>query len=112
MRLTSEIYHLSSIADFMAGDSDLWVTSRFEKLHLINLLHTQHRLSRLEEEVNDHILYEQHLIGHAPHPKPTRPSDAVFADLQAAIVAYSICTPPYSPVTSKVFFPQETLFRR
>jgi hypothetical protein len=86
---TSEIHALSRIADFMVGDSDLWITNRFEKLHLMNLLYAQRRLTRLEEEVNDHVLYDQHLTGYAPHPNPTRPSEAIFADLQTAIVGYS-----------------------
>lgn len=90
MKLTSEVDELSGIANFMVGDSDLWIAGRFEKLHLMNLLYAQRRLYRLEEEVNDHILYEQHLCGgHASHPKPTRPSEAIFADLQVAIVGYS-----------------------
>ncbi|OAK99109.1 hypothetical protein IQ06DRAFT_378039 [Phaeosphaeriaceae sp. SRC1lsM3a] len=89
MKLTSEVDELSGIANFMVGDSDLWIAGRFEKLHLMNLLYAQRRLYRLEEEVNDHILYEQHLCGgHASHPKPTRPSEAIFADLQVAIVGY------------------------
>jgi hypothetical protein len=88
MRVTSEIHRLNSIAGFMTGDSDLWVTGRFERLHLINLLSIQVRLSNLEEEVNGHVLYEQHLIGHEPHPKPTRTSEEIFADLQITIKAY------------------------
>jgi hypothetical protein len=94
MRVTSEIYKLNSIADFMTGDSDLWVTGRFEKLHLINLLSIQGRLSNLEEEINGHVLYEQYLIGRDPHPEPTRTSEELFADLQATIKAYSKTTCP------------------
>ncbi|KAF2124404.1 hypothetical protein P153DRAFT_401030 [Dothidotthia symphoricarpi CBS 119687] len=88
MSLTSEICELNSIAGFMTGDSDLWITSRFERLHLINLLSIQRQLSNLEEEINDHVLYERHLVGHEPHPKPTRVSKEIFADLQGTIKAY------------------------
>jgi hypothetical protein len=89
MRVTSEIYHFDSIAGFMTGDSDLWVTGRFERLHLINLLSIQGRLLNLEEEINDHVSYEQHLIGHQPHPKPLRTSEEILADLQTTVKAYS-----------------------
>jgi hypothetical protein len=89
MVVTSEVCELNRIAAFMTGDSDLWVTGRFEKLHLINLLSIQRRLSDLEEEINGHVLYEWHLSGHEPQPKPTRTSEEIFADLQVAIKAYS-----------------------
>jgi hypothetical protein len=92
MMVTSEIYKLNSIVDFMTGDSDLWVTGRFERLHLMNLLSIQGRLSNLEDEINGHVLYEQYLIGHEPHPKPTRTSEELFADLQTTIKAYSKVT--------------------
>jgi hypothetical protein len=90
MKLTSEIYQLNNIAGFMTGDSDLWVTGRFERLHLINLLSIQRRLSNLEEEINSHVLYERYMIGHEPHPKPTRTSEEILTDLQSTIKEYSI----------------------
>jgi hypothetical protein len=96
MMVTSEIYKLNSIVDFMTGDSDLWVTGRFERLHLMNLLSIQGRLSNLEDEINGHVLYEQYLIGHEPHPKPTRTSEELFADLQTTIKAYSKIAPLFA----------------
>jgi hypothetical protein len=93
MGVTSEVVDLNSIAGFMTGDSDLWVTSRFERLHLINLLSIQRRLSGLEEEVNSHVLYEQYLSGRGSHPKPTRTSEEILADLQGATKAYSKSLP-------------------
>jgi hypothetical protein len=96
MRVTSEIHRLNSIAGFMTGDSDLWVTGRFERLHLINLLSIQGRLSNLEEEINGHVLYEQYLIGHEPHPKPIRTSEEIFADLQITIKAYGKRSPLFN----------------
>jgi hypothetical protein len=93
MGVTSEVVDLNSIAGFMTGDSDLWVTSRFERLHFINLLSIQRRLSSLEEEVNSHVLYEQYLSGRGSQPKPTRTSEEILADLQSTTKAYSKSLP-------------------
>ncbi|KAH7110058.1 hypothetical protein B0J11DRAFT_544554, partial [Dendryphion nanum] len=89
MRSTNQIVQFNNIAAFMTADSDFWVTSRFERLHLINLLFTQHCLTSLEEEINDHLLYDQSLIRGESYAEPKRDAEKILAELPNAIREYT-----------------------
>lgn len=84
-----EIRQLDGIASFMTGDNDLWVTNRFERLHLINLLAIQKRMIALEEEFNHHAEYQQYLNGHTGNVLKPRDSQGLLADLKTTIQEYS-----------------------
>ncbi|KAL6708381.1 hypothetical protein ACN47E_002644 [Coniothyrium glycines] len=88
MGFSNDVLELNKIAGFMTGENDLWITNRFERLHLMNLLSIQRRLLAIEGEVNDHILYEKCLCGGELHPKPARKSKAIFKDLTTTTKAY------------------------
>ena len=88
MRLTDQIVELNDIAGFMTTDSDLWITSRYEKLHLINILAIQQRMSALERDIDDIYKYENcetHGEARAPLIKS---SEKVLKELQETIKAY------------------------
>lgn len=93
MESTWQIAELSNIAGFMTNDRDFWVTSRFERLHLINLLAIQQRLSRLDHEINSYLKYEEYVRG-VPDTKacdpPKRSSKEVLTELENTIKAYGI----------------------
>ncbi|KAI9773956.1 MAG: hypothetical protein M1839_001968 [Geoglossum umbratile] len=50
---------LRDMAKLLDIDTDLWTFKRFRKLNIYNLLHLQHRLTKLETELCDHL--DRHL---------------------------------------------------
>src|SRR5687767_14104188 len=98
MAIDKRIYELSRTATFMTGDGDLWVTNRFGRLHLINVLAIQQRLVDLEDEVNGYVASEIFMTGHnidAPDRQDLRNPDLVLGELKKVIQEYSIKIPPY-----------------
>lgn len=85
----NSVVTLNEIAGFMTVDSDFWVASRFQRLHLINLLSAQQRLSAIEQDIDDHVRYENCLTDGLPCPTPTKPSVQLFEELRDCINAYS-----------------------
>ena len=85
----NQIVTLSDIAGFMTADSDLWITSRYERLHLINLLAVQQRLSKIEQDINGHYKYEECMKDGRQCAEP-KPSAQLLQELQDAIKAYGM----------------------
>jgi hypothetical protein len=50
---------LEGVARFLNASSDFWVFRRFGKLHLFNLLRLELELTKLEYELDQHILSEE-----------------------------------------------------
>jgi|TARA_R110002003_G_scaffold296_5_gene18637 hypothetical protein len=88
MMNTNELVRLDKIADYISGDSDLWITSRYERLHLINLLAAQERLSRIDQDINEHLNLENCLINGEQRIEPRKPSAQILSELRDAIKAY------------------------
>ena len=51
MSETTSIYHILRASDFLSEDTDLWLCSRFDNLHMFNILALQDRLSKLETKL-------------------------------------------------------------
>ncbi|CAO2657368.1 Nn.00g034940.m01.CDS01 [Neocucurbitaria sp. VM-36] len=90
MVLTDQIVELNNIAGFMTYDSDLWITSRYERLHLINVLAIQQRMSALEQDIDDIVKYERCIRDDVPCAPPEKSSEKVLFELQETIKAYGI----------------------
>ena len=90
MGQVNDILQLHKIASFMAADSDFWVTGKFQRLHLINLLFAQQRLASLEEAIDEHLRFDNSLVEGKTCAKPKRDAEDILADLPIAIKAYSM----------------------
>ena len=88
MELTDQIVELNKIAGFMTSDSDLWITSRYERLRLINVLAIQQRMSELERDIDEIVRYENCIEKGEACAPPEKSSENILAELQGTIKAY------------------------
>ncbi|KAH7084169.1 hypothetical protein FB567DRAFT_528514 [Paraphoma chrysanthemicola] len=88
MAIANEIVRLNKTAVHISRDSDFWITSNYENLHLINFLAVQERLARIDEKIREHLVFERNLIDGTPSEEPSKPSDEILAELPDAIKAY------------------------
>ena len=87
-----QIVNFNKVATFMTKDSDLWITGRYEKLQLINLLALQQRLSDLEQEIDAIVKYERRHERREACPPPKRSFQTILDDLEKSMKAYGKVT--------------------
>ncbi|KAF2795878.1 hypothetical protein K505DRAFT_373597 [Melanomma pulvis-pyrius CBS 109.77] len=88
MEVPNQITELNGIAGYMTADGDLWVTRRYERLHLINILAIQQRMSDLERDIDDAVKYERSLGRGETCSLPETSPETLLARLQETVKAY------------------------
>ncbi|KAH7388837.1 hypothetical protein BKA66DRAFT_569151 [Pyrenochaeta sp. MPI-SDFR-AT-0127] len=90
MEMISKIVDLNNTAGLMTQDRDLWITSRYERLHLINILAIQQRLSALESEIDGIVKYEKCFTDgeECGSPLPSERSEEILDEVQKTTKAY------------------------
>jgi hypothetical protein len=91
MSETASIYHILRTSDFLSEDTDLWLCSRFDNLHMFNILALQDRLSSLETK-----LIQGHSKEEPASNQCVNPADVgLLADICDTVKAYGPEILPY-----------------
>lgn len=90
MAVQNSLTELYRIAGYMTKDSDLWMSRRYERLHILNILALQRRLSILEHHLDEIVGYEEDQANGRESLKPEKTSEALLAEIQDTVKAYGM----------------------